>query len=54
MENKVNLQCNKIIYLEDLMVIYGIYNLETLEKLMTTVYKMHNTTTPNENYLLVN
>ena len=32
MENKVNLQCNKIIHLEDPMVMYGIYNAETLRK----------------------
>ena len=31
------------------MVVYGIYNLETLEKLINTVHKMHNNTTPNEN-----
>ena len=30
------------------MVIYGIYNSETLEKLIKTVHKMHNTTTWNE------
>ena len=30
------------------MVMYGIYNSETLEKLITTVHKMHNLTTPNE------
>ena len=46
--NKVNLQRNKIIHLEDSMVMYGIYNLETLEKLINTVHKMHNTTTPNK------
>ena len=32
MENKMNLQCNKIIHLEDSMVMCGIYNSETLEK----------------------
>ena len=49
MENKINLQHNKIIHLEDSMVIYSIYNLETLEKLIDTIHQMHNTTTPNEN-----
>ena len=48
MENKVNLQHNKIIHLEDLMVMYGFYNSETLEKLIETVHKMHNSTIPNE------
>ena len=28
MENKVNLQCNRLIHLEDFMVMYGIYNAE--------------------------
>ena len=36
MGNKINLQCNKIIHLEDSMIIYGIYNSETLEKLINT------------------
>ena len=49
MENKVNLQHNKIIHLENSMVMYGFYNLKTLVKLIDTVHKMHNTTTPNEN-----
>ena len=30
------------------MVMYSIYNSETLEKI-NTVHKMHNTTNPNEN-----
>ena len=47
-ENKVNLQYNKVIHLEDSMVMYDIYNAETLEKLITTVHKMHNITTPIE------
>ena len=51
MENKVNLQCNKSIHLEDSMVMYGIYNAETLEKIITTVHQIHNLTTPNERLL---
>ena len=35
-------------HLEDSMIIYGIYNAETLEKLIETVYHIHNITTPNE------
>ena len=50
-ENKVNLQCNKLIHLEDSMVMYGVYNAEMLEKLINTVHKMHNITTPNERLL---
>ena len=48
MENKINLQHNKIIHLEDSMVMYSIYNSETLEKLITIVHKMHNYTALNE------
>ena len=48
MENTVNLQCSKTIHLENSMVMYGIYISETLEKLINTVHKMHNTTTWNE------
>ena len=48
METKVDIQSNKLIYLEDSMVIYGVYNTETLEKWINTLHEMHNTTTPNE------
>ena len=34
--------------MEDSTVMYGIYNSQTLEKLITTIHKMHNSTTPNE------
>ena len=30
------------------MVMYGVYNAEMLEKLVTTIHKMHIITTPNE------
>ena len=48
MEAKVNIQCNKLIHLEDSVVMYGVYNSETLEKLINTAHQMHNTMTPNE------
>ena len=48
MENKVNLQHN-IFCFEDSMVVYGIYNSETLEKLVNTVHNMYNRTTWNKN-----
>ena len=38
MENKADIQCNKIFHLEDSMVMYGIYNFDTLEELMKTVH----------------
>ena len=43
-ENKVDLQCNKILHLEDSMVMY----FDTLEDLIDTVHKLHNRTTWNE------
>ena len=45
MENKVDIQQNKIFHLEDSMVMYGIYNSDTLQDLINTVHKLHNTTT---------
>ena len=35
-------------HLEDSMVMYGIYNAEPVEKLIDTVYHIHNITTLNE------
>ena len=48
MENKADIQCNKIFHLEDSMVMYGIYNSDTLEDLINTVHKLHNQSTWNE------
>ena len=47
-DNKVDIQRNKIFHLEDSMVMYGIYNSDTLEDLIDTVHKLHNRTTWNE------
>ena len=48
METKTDIQCNKIMHLEDSIVMYGIYNAETVEKLIDTAHYMHNNTTTNE------
>ena len=48
MENKVDLQCNRVFHLEDLMVMCSIYNSDTLETLIDTVNRLHNQTTWNE------
>ena len=48
MESKVDLQQNKIFHLKDSMIMYGIYNSDTLEQLIQTVYRMYNMTTWNE------
>ena len=47
METKAIIQHNNLMHLEDSVVVYGIYNPETLEKLIDTVHSMHNITMPN-------
>ena len=42
MDNKATIQHNKLMQLENSMLMYGIYNAETLEKLINTVHNIHN------------
>ena len=51
MSNQANIQCNKLMKLDNSMLMYGIYNAETLEKLINTVQEIHNVTSYHENYL---
>ena len=44
MNNKANIQHNKLMKLDDTILMYGIYNADTLQKLIKTVHKIHNTT----------
>ena len=48
METKTNIQHNKLTHLEDTMVMYGVYNTETLEKHISTVHHIDNTKTLHE------
>ena len=48
MNNKANIQCNKLMKLDDTMLMYGIYNAETLEKLSKSVHEIHNITSSHE------
>ena len=48
MSNQANIQCNKLMKLDDTMLMYGIYNVETLEKLINTVHEIHNVTSSHE------
>ena len=48
MDNKANIQHNKLMQLENSMLMYGVYNAETLEKLITTVHDICNTTSSHE------
>ena len=43
-DSKPTIQCNKLMQLENSMLMYGIYNAETLEKLINTVHNIHKTT----------
>ena len=48
MDNKADIQCNKLMHLENSMLMYGVYNVETVEKLIKTVHNICNTTTSHE------
>ena len=50
MNNKANIQHNKLIKLDDTMLMYGVYNAEMLEKLIKTVHKIHNTTSSHKKF----
>ena len=43
MNEKANIQCNKLKKLDNSLLMYGIYNAETLEKLIKTAHGIHNT-----------
>ena len=44
MSSKANIQHYKLMKLDDTMLMYGIYDAETLEKLIKTLHEIHNTT----------
>ena len=48
MDEMTNIQCNKIHHLEETMIMYGVYNSDTLKDLIDTVHRMQNFTTWNE------
>ena len=48
MSNQASIQCNKLMKLDNTMLMYGIYNAKTLEKLINTVYEIHNVTSSHE------
>ena len=49
MNDQVNIHCNKLMKLDDTMLMYGIYNAEILEKLINTVHEIHKATSSCEN-----
>ena len=48
MGSKATIQCNKLMQLENSMLMYSVYNAETLEELINTVHQIHNTTSSHE------
>ena len=48
MNGEAEFQCNKLLKLDNAMLMYGIYNAETLEKLINTVQGLHNVTSSHE------
>ena len=52
-DNKANIQCNKLMQLENSMLMYIVYNVETLENLITTVHNIHSTTSSHERLFAV-
>ena len=48
MNDQINIQHNKLMKLDDTMLMYGIYNTEMLEKLINTVREVHNATSSHE------
>ena len=48
MDNKTTIQHNKLMQLQNSMLMYGIYNVEMLENLINTVHNIHNTTSLHE------
>ena len=48
MDNKAIIQHNKLMQLENSVLMYGIYNAETLEKLINAVHNIHNMTSSHE------
>ena len=48
MNNEADFQYNKLLKLDNAMLMYGIYNADTLEKLINTVQEIHNVTSSHE------
>ena len=48
MSNQASIQCNKLMKLDNTMLMHGIYNTETLERLINTLHEIHNVTSSHE------
>ena len=54
MNNKANIQCNTLMKLDDTMLMYGIYNAETLEELINLYTEFITQHLHMKNYLQAN
>ena len=48
MDSKTTIQQNKLMQIENSMLMYGVYNAEMLEKLINTVHHIPNTASSHE------
>ena len=48
MNNQADIQHNKVMKLDNTMLMYGIYNAKTLEKLINTIQQIYNITSSHE------
>ena len=48
MNDQINIQHNKLMKLDDTILMYGIYNADPLEKLINTLHEIHNVTSSHE------
>ena len=48
MDSKTTIQHNKLMQLENSVLMYGVYNTGTLEKLISTVHHIYNTTSSHQ------
>ena len=51
MGNEIETQRNKLLNLDNGMLMYGLYNADTLEKLINTIHNIHIATTPMKHCL---
>ena len=51
MNKRTNIEQNRVFHLEDSRIMYGVYNVDTLEKLIQMVHKMNNRSVWYENYM---
>ena len=51
MDNKTTTQHKKLMQLENSVLMYSVYNADTLEKLVDTVHQIHNTTSSHDRLL---